>query len=132
MERGPRTKPTAMAQALMAQSTTEADVAFEKMLHEANRVLPIKHATKELKQKLDEDLGAAMQLAIERVQGRPLEDLAEVEGRLSIVREDGDDGDTYLLDETPILWAGPIKLQRDGDDMSASRSLRILVATKLQ
>jgi hypothetical protein len=110
-----------------------ADAAFAKALHEANLKLPIKHATRELKEKLDEDLGTALRVAIERVQGKPLEDLSTVAGRLSIVRHEGDDGDTYYLDETPILWGGPIKLGRSGDDMSAERALRILVrATELR
>jgi hypothetical protein len=139
MDRGPKTqlKPTVVPFVVRELGEykgqiMDADAAFDLALRDANLKLPIKHATKELKAKLEEDLGTALRVAIERLWGREMESPEEVAGRLTIMRLEGDDGDTYFLDETPLLWAGPITLEMEGDEMRSQRGVRILVTTKLQ
>lgn len=165
--------PTASAAANMI-----AQGEMDSMIREANMVLPVKQATRELGAKLAADLDAALLEAIERHLGVALTDVETIRGRLTLHPDlpprrritlcaacagNVDDGvaiytmppilpcekcgsfsedrhvfesdpsqtrepygETYALDGVPILWAGPVKLENDGSNMKAGRSLRAL------
>jgi len=102
----------------------ELDAAREVALR-----LPIKEAMRTLSTKLAADLDAALKTAIERFLGEPLLDLEILRGRLTL-HPDGidtpkeDRGETYAMDGKAILWAGPVRVERDGDNMKASRGFK--------
>ena len=110
--------------------------ALDAVMQEAAMRMPIKDAMKELGARLSLELDDNLRKAIERRLGEPLTDPAILEGRLT-VHPDGQDipeaerGETYALDLVPILWVGPVKLEREGDasgyHMKGSRQLRHLI-----
>lgn len=107
----------------------ELEVRRQEAAREAALRMPIKDAMRELHGKLQADLDAALQLAVERRLGAPLTDPDALRGRLEVAGPDEEGADTYILDGVPLLWAGPIGLSRDGDaEMGATRTLRHLWA----
>lgn len=105
---------------------------------EAALKLPIKEALRELSQRTQTELNDHLRLMIEAYLQTDLVDPErQVRGRLSVVATsrpltDGESvlvppeqrGDTYWMDDTPIMWAGPVALSRVGDEMRADRSIR--------
>lgn len=115
---------------------------LDAVVREAALKLPRKQALKECAEALQEQLGMHLMAVIEAHLGEELVDpQRQLAGRFFVVgdaasRWEGgrlvhvppqERGDTYSLDETPLLWAGPVKLETVGDEVSASRPLRLLV-----
>ena len=111
-----------------AAATTVAATSLAEQIREAALRLPIKHAMLELAVKLQQDLDAALHEAAERFLGHALADPEELRGRLEVTQTQGEEGETYRIDTVPILWAGPIGLSREGDEMRGGRVLKHLLA----
>jgi hypothetical protein len=117
-------------------------VELDAAMRQAALKMPIKDAMRECATVLQQQLDAQLLTAIERHMGEPLtEPERQVRGHLSAV--DGVDADgaptqaedergtVYAMDGVPILWAGPVRLERQGgpgdERMSAHRPLRHLL-----
>jgi hypothetical protein len=110
--------------AIVELSAAEREVALR---------LPIKEAQRELAKNLAKDLDAALLEAVQRYLGRPIETEADVRGHLTVHPDDHtipfeQRGEMYAMDLHPILWAGPVKVEKFGDPgdehVRASRELR--------
>jgi formylmethanofuran dehydrogenase subunit B len=115
--------PIAQASAI-AMLPTMTDIeraAAEKM--------PIKDAMREIARNLVADLDAALQIAIDRFAGHPVTDVEEIRGRLThvVIAGHEDEGTTYCVDGVPVLWAGPVSMERDGNMMHGERKIRQLI-----
>jgi hypothetical protein len=97
---------------------------------EAALVLPRKQATRDLARALQADLDRELSTAVGRALGVELTDpRQQLEGHaFECVTVEGEEGETYMMDGVPILWAGPITLDDDGDEMAMRRELRHLNA----
>lgn len=116
-----------------AAAATLAVVTLEGAEREVAMRIPAKEAMRELATKLQADLDAALLEAIEAHLGEPLTDPATLVGRFMVTREPGEDGvagDVYSVDGVPILWAGPIGIERVVDDMKGTRTLRQIVGVR--
>lgn len=89
--------------------------------------LPLKEAHRTLAKKLTEDLDAALLVAVEAHLGEPLTDPEILRGRLTNVTVEGQEGETYCLDDVPLLWSGPVTVTREVDALRGERQLRQLV-----
>lgn len=84
-------------------------------------------AFEELKALLAADLENALAEAIEKHLAIELTDPAVQLADHRLVAEFGEDGqETYLLDGVALLWAGPVTVARNGDEMAAHRTLKHL------
>jgi hypothetical protein len=100
-------------------------------LEEAARIaaerIPLKDALKKLTDQMDAELNRELQTAVERYLGAPVTDAELLRGRMVHVQIPGDEGLTYCVDSTPVLWVGPAAITREGDTMKASRSIQQLL-----
>jgi hypothetical protein len=103
----------------------------EKELEEAARIaaerIPLKDALQKLTAQLDAELEHALQAAVESFIGGPVTVPELLRGRLAHAQYEGDDGLTYFIDGTPVLWVGPAAIEREGDTLKATRSIRPLL-----
>lgn len=133
--------PIGTAAAMLAAPAIAAELAAERAAREveleaAARIaaerMPIKDAAKQIGEQLARDLDANLQDAVQRLLRTPLADPQVLRGRLHCYPDRPDTpaeerGETYVLDGTPILWAGPVRLERDGMEMKGVRALRHLL-----
>lgn len=110
----------------MAAGAVIEKAAREQANREAAYLMPIKDAMRTLADNLRHDLDAALEVAIERQLCHPIGDVEALRGRLEVITVEGEEGETYHLDGVPILWRGPVALERDGDEMRASQTLKHL------
>lgn len=95
----------------------------DALARDAAYVLPLKQAMRDLHAKLAADFERELRIAIERQLGHPVDDPEILRGRLRIHATHGQ-GEIYSLDGVEILQAGPVRLERDGEDnMAAGRTL---------
>lgn len=122
--------PTKLRPISAAVETGIVAVELDAAAMEVALRLPRKEAVRELATRLTEDLDAALKEAIEAYTGYPLTDPTTIKGRLSVHPDHPDTpeeerGEAYAMDgDVAILWAGPVKLEGEGDTMRASRALR--------
>jgi hypothetical protein len=109
--------------AVLAQEQDDAAA-----VREANLVLPRKQANRDLARMLQADLDRELAVALGRALGTPLTDpAAQLEGHTfecQVVA--GHEEETYLLDGVPILWAGPVTYEDNGEQVSVARPLKHL------
>lgn len=112
-------------------------VELDALQREAALKMPIKDAMRECARHLSAQLDTALKKAVEHYLGRDLRSEADVRGRLTLYTDPPDyvtqpeaRGETYAMDGKPILWAGPVTIERtggpSGEQMHASRTLRLL------
>lgn len=132
--RNPLTKPySPIAAAAAAQIMV---VELDAVVREAALKLPIKEAIRECGPAVAEQVSAELLRAVNRFRGAPLATSQELEAftnRLTLHPDDdevepGQRGEAYVIDgEHPILWVGPIKIERFGDQgdehLRASRAV---------
>lgn len=100
---------------------------WDRIALEAAEKIPLKDANRELAAKFTADLDAALQVAVERYLGHPLTDPEVVVGRLTNSTVQGEEGEIYCMDGTPILWAGDITIERVENTLRGSRKLEQLL-----
>jgi hypothetical protein len=95
--------------------------------------IPIKDAMRDLMAQLNAELEANLKTAIEAFTGEPLTDPEVLRGRLHHVARQGDEdaGLTYFMDGVAILWVGPAAIIRQGDVLTANRSIQQLVPDRI-
>ena len=86
--------------------------------------IPAKEAAREVGRRLQADLDAALQVAVERYLGHPITDPTILVGRLTHVSRQGKEGTTYHVDGVPVLWAGLASIVREADTVRGERQLR--------
>jgi hypothetical protein len=126
-----------------------AELAMEEAaaVREANLVLPRKQAAREIAELAVSQRDTCLEACIEHVldvdvQGDPemLEEvlqghtLARIPDMLpqggNVPKDDGQavaQGETWLLDEHMLLWAGPVTIDMDGEEARGSWTLQLLV-----
>jgi hypothetical protein len=118
----------ALAASLLRHRDAEPEQDDAAAVLEANLVLPRKQANRDLARMLQADLDHELAAAIGRALGAPLTDAAaQLEGHTfecQVVA--GQEEETYLLDGVPILWAGPVTYEDDGEQVSVARPLKHL------
>lgn len=133
--------PVGLAAAMLAAPAAAAELKAQRAAREAEleaaaRIaaerMPIKDAMKQIGEQLAADLDANLQDAVQRCLGVPMTDPEVVRGRLHCYPDHPDKpaeerGETFVLDGIAILWAGPVRLEREGDTMKGVRSLRHLL-----
>jgi hypothetical protein len=121
----PNKKLNALAAATRIGVAAQRLAAIER---EAALKMPIKDALRDTGIALREKLDANLAEAIERYFGRPFVP-EEVVDRLTL-HPDGEEvpqeerGAWYAMDGKPILWAGPVKVERKDDEMHAHQALK--------
>lgn len=96
---------------------------WDEIARAAAEKIPLKDAHRDLADKFTAALDAALQVAVEKYLGHPLTDPEIVVGRLSNVRIEGEDGETYCMDGVPILWAGDPVIERVENTLRGERKL---------
>lgn len=99
-------------------------VELEAAVREAALKLPIKQAIRECGPAVAEQVSAELLTAVCRFHGKPFERLEELDtytDRLTLHPDDdslepGERGEAYVIDgRHPILWLGPVKIERLGE-----------------
>lgn len=111
--------------ALRAAAAKEAEE--ERVFREAAEKLPVKDAMRRVLLRLESELNAELQEAVERFLGGPLAEPEQLRGRLMHAQLEGDEGLTYFVDRVPILWVAPSKIERDGNLLRVERPIRQLL-----
>lgn len=95
---------------------------------EAALKIPRKDAGRELARRLQAELDEHLAAAIGRALGVELTDpQAQLAGHaFECVTVQAEEGDTYCLDGVPILWAGPVTTEDDGEQVRVHRAIRHL------
>lgn len=118
----PKLNPVAKASliATLPEMTEIERAAFEK--------IPLRDAEREIAHHLAGELDAALQAAVERFVGAPVTSPEQIAGRLTHFSPDNNPqlGATFCMDGQPILRAGPITIQRHGDELHGSRQIEDL------
>lgn len=109
-------------------------VELDAAVREAALKLPIKEAIRECGPAVAEQVSAELLRAVNRFRGKPIASMDELEAftnRLTLHPDDdelepGERGEAYVIDgEQPLLWVGPIKIERMGqpgdESLRASR-----------
>lgn len=119
-----------------------AVVSLEGAEREAALRLPLKEAVRDLGKVLHTELEEHLLIAVRRYLGQPEASMEsvmqQIAGRFTLHPDpfDPDEpqavrGETYAIDSNPVLWAGPIAVQRFGDagdeHVRANRPVRYLV-----
>lgn len=101
-------------------------VEFSDIEREVAERLPLKAARRQVEIKLQAELEAALQVAVERHLGHAVTQPSEIMGRLSHAERRG--GLMYFLDRTPVLWVGPVHWERKDDTVTGERLLQQIEA----
>jgi hypothetical protein len=128
-----RLAPIAAAGTLTAVQA-QLSAAEAAAIQEANLVLPVRDAVRELAEKLVTDRDQVLQACLVAHLGE-MPELAALDGRLTRHPDRITDpanpadvaGEVWAVDGVPLLHTGPVSIRRTGDEMLADQDLRALV-----
>lgn len=117
------------AKAAKEHQATAAPVAptLDEQIRLARIKVEMKPAARDLNRQLLANVDEKLQEAVERFMGFKVTDPQQVAGRLTHAIVEGDEGMTYFLDGTPILWVGPADIQVEETTLHAQQEVRQLL-----
>lgn len=117
----------AIAANAASEQAAPASPTLDEQIRLARLKLEMKPAARNLNRQLLANVDEKLKEAVQRYLGFPVTDPQQIAGRLMHGTVEGDEGMTYFIDGTPILWVGPADVKVEDTVLHATQEVRQLL-----